>query len=137
MFRRLLLVVLPVLMLLAAPSAEAGRKHPLALPEPIAVPADLEQGQIVRAIKAALLGRTWTITGEQPGRIEATLHLREHSATIYVDYDRESIRFHHVASSNLMEGRNRRGELVIHRNYNSWLQNVANDLRIQLDLARL
>lgn len=134
--RRLFLLLLPLLLLLSTP-AEAGRKHPLTLPDPIAVPADLSAEQVQRSIKAALLSRTWTITNEQPGRVEATLRLREHVASIYVDYDREQIRFHHVSSTNLMEGTNRRGERVIHRNYNSWLQNVANDIRIQLDLAKL
>ena len=41
-----------------------ARQVPLTDPEPLAVPAGLKVEQVTKAIKAALVGRTWAITSD-------------------------------------------------------------------------
>lgn len=125
---RFSLLLLPVLLLLMA-----FRQSPLVDPAPIAVPARTTPEQVVKAIKAALLHREWTVTAENPGAIDATLRLRDHVARIAVAYDAGQIQIKYVDSSNLKyEMKN--GTRYIHTNYLGWIQNVVADLQSNLIL---
>jgi hypothetical protein len=122
------LLLLPVLVLLMA-----GRQVPLADPEPIPVPAGLTAAQVVKSIKAALVGRQWVVTEEQPGRIISTLHLREHMAKIEIAYD-SAITIRYLDSGELMYDE-KKGQKVIHRNYLAWIQNLVNDISRNMTLV--
>jgi hypothetical protein len=123
------LLLLPVLALLMG-----ARQVPLVDPEPIAVPAGLTEAKVVRAIKAALVGRTWVVSEEQPGKIIATLNLRSHMAKIDISYDTSKVNIKYLDSRELMYGE-KKGVTVIHRNYLSWLQNLVTDISRNLILA--
>lgn len=104
-----------------------ARQVPLTDPEPLAVPAGLRTEQVAKAIKASLVGRTWTVTQEEPGHIVATLNLREHMAKIDIVYDLQSIRISYLDSGELMYAE-KKGVRMIHRNYLNWIQNLRNDM---------
>jgi hypothetical protein len=123
------LLLLPVLVLLMA-----GRQVPLVDPEPIAVPAGLTAAQVAKSIKAALVGRQWTVTEEQPGRIVSTLNLRTHMAKIEIAYG-SAITIRYLDSSELMYDE-KKGQKVIHRNYLNWIQNLVNDIQRNMTLVQ-
>lgn len=121
-------LLLPVFVLLMG-----ARQVPLTDPEPLPVPAGVSSQQIAKAVKAALVGRTWEITEEQPGKIVSTLHLRTHMAKIEVTYDDKVINIKYLDSSELMYEDKKDGR-YIHRNYLSWIQNVRSDISRNLVL---
>jgi hypothetical protein len=122
------LLLVPVLVLLMA-----GRQVPLVDPQPIPVPAGLSAAQVVKSIKAALVGRQWAVTEEQPGRIISTLNLREHMAKIEIAYD-SAITIKYLESAELMYDE-KKGQKVIHRNYLAWVQNLVNDIARNMTLV--
>ena len=124
-----LLLLLPVLVLLM------GAKE-LRDPDPVAVPAGLPSTEVVRAIKTALGGRTWTVSKEEPGRIDATLYLRAHVARIAITYDASQVRIAFVSCENL-DYKEKNGKRYIHKNYLSWINNLVADLSRNLQSASL
>jgi hypothetical protein len=122
-------LLLPVLVLLMG-----ARQVPLTDPEPIAVPAGVELNQVGKSIKAALVGRQWAVTDDQPGRILSTLNLRSHMAKIEITYDPQQIRIRYLDSGDLMYAE-KKGVRMIHRNYLNWIQNVVNDISRNLQLV--
>ena len=67
--RLLLLLLLPMLLL-----TMAFRQTPLVDPPPIDVPAGLTAVQVSKAVKGALIGRTWVVTAEHADGIDAALN---------------------------------------------------------------
>ena len=124
-----LLLLLPVLVLLM------GAKE-LRDPDPVAVPQGLSSQAVARAIKMALTGRTWVVSKEQPGRIDATLNLRAHVARIAITYDDNQVRLAYVSSDNL-DYKDKNGKRYIHKNYLSWVNNVLADLSRNLQNASM
>jgi hypothetical protein len=124
-----LLVVSAMVFLMGA------RQVPLTDPQPIAVPAGLKVEQVAKAIKAALVGRAWAITSEEPGHIVSTLNLREHMAKIDVVYDLQTITIKYLDSGELMYAE-KKGTRMIHRNYLNWIQNLVNDMNRNLQLVQ-
>jgi hypothetical protein len=124
-----------LLLLAALVFLMGARQVPLTDPEPIAVPAGLRIEQVTKAIKAALVGRTWRVTSEEPGHIVSTLNLREHMAKIDIAYDVQTIRIKYLDSGELMYA-DRKGQRVIHRNYLTWIQNLVNDMSRNLTLVQ-
>jgi len=112
-----------------------ARQVPLTNPEPIAVPAGLKVEQVAKAVKAALMGRAWAITSQEPGHIVSTLNVREHMAKIDVVYDLQTIKISYVDSGGLMYAQ-KKGQRVIHRNYLNWIQNLVNDMNRNLQLVQ-
>jgi hypothetical protein len=124
MLRRslLLLLVLPLMLMLTA-----ARKAELTDPGPIAIPAGLEEKEIVTAIKSSLIARTWTVGKSSPGRIDATLNIRAHRADISITYDQENVRISYVSSENL-DYKQKKGKTLIHSNYIGWINNLTADI---------
>jgi hypothetical protein len=112
-----------------------GRQVPLVDPDPVAVPAGLKIEQVTKSIKAALVGRTWDVTSEEPGHIVSTLKLREHMAKIDIVYDLQTIRIKYLDSGDLMYAE-KKGQRVIHRNYLAWIQNLVGDISRNLTLVQ-
>jgi hypothetical protein len=112
-----------------------ARQVPLTDPEPLAVPAGLKIEQVTKAIKAALVGRTWAVTSEEPGHIVSTLNLREHMAKIDIVYDVQMIRIKYLDSGELLYAQ-KKGQRMIHHNYLNWIQNLVNDMNRNLTLVQ-
>jgi hypothetical protein len=124
-----LLLVSAVVFLMGA------RQVPLADPQPIAVPAGLKVEQISKAIRAALAGRAWAVTSEEPGHIVSTLNVREHMAKIDIVYDVQTITIKYLESGELMYAE-KKGQRMIHRNYLNWILNLVNDMNRNLVLVQ-
>jgi hypothetical protein len=124
-----LLVVSAMVFLMGA------RQVPLTDPQPLAVPAGLKIEQVSKAIRAALAGRAWAVTSEEPGHIVSTLNVREHMAKIDIVYDVRTITIKYLESGELMYAE-KKGQRVIHRNYLNWIQNLVNDMNRNLVLVQ-
>ena len=133
--RRALHACLAVLSLFAFAATVQARESVLADPAPVAIPSGLAQDLVVKDIKRALAGRGWEVTGEQPGQIDATIHLREHMAKIKVTYDEAKVQFAYVDSSNL-DFSEKRGRRYIHRNYLGWMTYLTTDLATNMKLTQ-
>lgn len=126
---RMLIVSLSFVALAACTSA------PLKPAAPVDVPPGLTQAQVKSSIIDALNGRGWTIDEIKDGSIGTTLHLRDHTATIRITFDRSQVRLAYVSSTNLNYA-NRRGSQTIHRNYNSWIMYLEQDITRNLQNFR-
>ena len=84
---------------------------------------------IERAIETALARRHWSVKEKAPGRYTAVLDERKHSATVAIVYDATNARIDYVDSTNLDYENGPNGE-VIHRSYNNWVKNLANDIKV-------
>lgn len=94
---------------------------------PAGKPLTTEQvrDSIIRA--GAALG--WKIRETAPGVLAGTLVLREHTAQVEIPYTATSFSILYRSSINLNEGG---GE--IHKNYNSWVQNLAKGVNAQTQI---
>jgi len=125
-----------VLLIASALLALAACTRAVLMPAPvIMVPAGVGQGQVKAAIVNALDGRGWSIDKLQDGNILTTLHLRDHTATVRVTYDTNSVHISYVSSTNL-EYRTEKGVRYIHRNYNGWIGFLEQDIRRNLQNAQ-
>lgn len=122
--QRKLWLLLSAFILVLSASAQAAL---LIDPEPIAVPAGLNNQQVATEIKRALASRGWVVTKEQAGRIDASLSLRAHVARIVIDHDKTQIRVAYVSSENLKYSE-KNGKRTIHKNYLSWINNLTSDI---------
>jgi hypothetical protein len=61
-----------------------------------------------------------------PGLMRGMLNLRTHQAVVDIPYDTQRFSIRYVSSSNLDYDGN-----AIHRNYNSWVQNLQNAIVAQ------
>jgi len=127
-------IALAALSLFAFAGFVHARTAPLVDPDPVSIPSGLSDEQIVKDIKRALIGRGWSITTEQPGEIQSTLHLRDHVARIKVTYDAKQVRLAYMDSSNL-DYKLKRGQPVIHGNYLGWIGFLVNDLNTNFTVS--
>ena len=88
-------------------------------------PATAEQ--VRGAIVSAGNGLGWTMTPTTPGLVTGHLALRGHSAIIEARYTRSTYSLLYKDSSNL----GHQGD-QIHKNYNSWIENLNRDIRAKL-----
>lgn len=128
---RLLWLLIPTFLLLMG-----LRQAPLVDPDPITIPAGLSAQDVARAIKMSLINRTWTVTREAPGEIDATLNLRDHVARIAITYDDAQVRIAYLSSENL-KFEEKRGTRYIHKNYLSWINNLTGDISRQLQMLSM
>ena len=107
----------------------AQAREMLVDPEPVAIPAEgVTPDEVAQAIKAALIGRTWTVEKMAPGRIDAALYIRKHVARVAITYDASTIRIAYQSSENL-DYKEKRGKRYIHDNYLGWIENLVGDIR--------
>ena len=115
-------------------SVSASAAPELINPDPIAVPSSLVEVQVVGSIKHALTTRGWVVSSENQGKIDATLNLRSHVARIAIYHDLKQVRIEYVSSVNL-DYKEKDGKRYIHRNYLSWVKNVAADINKNMQLS--
>ncbi len=131
---RYLNTLLAVLSLFAFAGQVHARTAVLRDPDPVAIPAGIDQAELVKDIKRALVGRGWAVTAEQPGQIDSTLNLRDHVARIRVTYDAAQVRFAYVDSANL-DYKEKRGKRFIHGNYLGWIGYLVSDLGTNMQVS--
>ena len=86
--------------------------------------------QVRQAIITGGTSLGWKVTDAGPGRLEATLHLRSHTAVVDIPYSSSTYSIKHKRTEGLNES-----DGMIHRNYNSWVQNL--DRAIRTEISRL
>jgi hypothetical protein len=126
--RRFLLALLPLLVLLMA-----FRQAPLVDPAPIAVPANISQTNVGKAIEMSLIHRGWTASNKTDGALDGTLNLREHTANIHITWDARNVQISYVSSNNL-KYEEAKGQRLIHKNYLSWIENLVLDIKSNMVL---
>lgn len=111
--------------------AWAARVQPIQNVENAPIPNGLSMQKIKEAMVKAGAIRNWVVTEEGPGELLATLHLRSHVAKVAITYDTEGYSITYRDSTNL---KYKAGK--IHRNYNSWVQNLNGDIQLTLSLLQ-
>ncbi len=122
-----LLLLLPLVLVLSG-----WRTAPLYNPEPIEVPQGLTKKEVGKAIKLAMVKRGWSAASVKPGKILAVLHIRKHTAKVLITYDAKQVRIKYAGSENLKYKKKEDGIEIIHKNYNSWIRNLATDIEAKL-----
>ena len=123
--RRVLFALLALLPLMAF------RQAPLIDPAPIEVPQNITLQNVGKAIEISLLRRGWTASNKTPTGMDGTLHLREHTAVIHIEFDAARIAVRYVSSTNLKYEESKGGR-EIHKNYLGWIQNLVTDIKANL-----
>lgn len=90
---------------------------------------NLTMGDVQKAITRAGATLGWQMEDAGPGHMIGTLHLRNHVAVVDITYDTKSYSIKYKDSTNLQYDASK-GE--IHKNYNGWVQNLENGIRVQL-----
>ncbi|KGT94265.1 lipoprotein [Erwinia typographi] len=83
--------------------------------------------QMKSAIIQAGLSRQWVMKAEAPGVIAGHLSQRGHTVDIRVTYSASRYSINYVSSSNLLAENGQ-----IHRNYNRWVNNLDQDIKLRL-----
>ncbi|KAA3611763.1 MAG: hypothetical protein DWQ01_06680 [Planctomycetota bacterium] len=117
------------LLFLAACSAT-----PLLDPEPF--PTQLNEEVTREAVIRGMAVRGWVVEEENPGRVLARLNLRSHVVKVLIRYDEEQVSLEYSDSANMDYQNSDDGEFI-HKNYNSWVRNLAGDIQAQLSVSRL
>ena len=94
---------------------------------PVAAAKPLQANQVRNAIIVGGANLGWQIVDAGQDKLKGTLRLREHLAVVDIPYSSKSYSIILISSVNLNE---RDGQ--IHRNYNSWAQNLDTAIRAQL-----
>lgn len=94
---------------------------------PVTANKAVTMADMQKAIIRAGAGLGWQMKVVQPGLIVGTLRLRSHMAAVDIKYDTKAYSISYKDSSNLdYDGTN------IHKNYNGWIQNLDNAIRVQV-----
>jgi len=118
---RLLLVWL--LLAWAAPSWGADLHDP----DPVAIPAGMSGENVVKAIKNAMVVQAWALDNEAPGHIVASFSPNDHVARVTISYDEKEVRVAYLDSVN-PNFKEEDGQREIHRNYNKWVEALAQQI---------
>ena len=117
-----------ILIGLAVASCSTSRPIYNVASTPITVPSGQPSAAQVRAaIVEAATNRGWIVKDDVPGRIQLELLVRNHMATVNVDYSQSSYSITYQDSENL----NYDGS-EIHRNYNRWIMNLQREINQKL-----
>lgn len=127
--RNILITLLVSLWLAACATAPV-----LESPRQLDVPAAAEQGEVEDAILQAMRDRGWSVHERSDGHIVADLNVRSHFARVDIRYDASSVSLEYVDSRKL-EYQVVEGEERIHGNFNSWMDNLINDIRRNLSFV--
>lgn len=91
----------------------------------------LKSKDIQNGIAAGLAGRGWMVTKAEPGKVHSRLLIRKHTLDVVVIYTSSTFDINYVSSDNLRYKKTEDGA-EIHKNANSWMDNINNDIRAQL-----
>jgi hypothetical protein len=90
----------------------------------------LSATQVRSAIITAGTSLGWSVKDAGPGKLEGTLHLRDHTAVVDIPYSTSRYSITYKSSENLQAANGN-----IHKNYNGWIQNL--DRAIRTEISRL
>lgn len=89
------------------------------------------QEDVFNAIKRAGVSLGWIVRKADNNTAIATLNLRTHQAVVVINYTDKDYSIDYKSSMNLDYSPE---ENTIHSNYNGWIQNLNNAIKVQLSL---
>ncbi len=92
--------------------------------------AGVTDEQVYKAIKTAGTNLGWVITKTKPGLAQGQLNLRGNMAQVEIPYSTKTYSILYKNSNGLKYNASNQ---TIHQNYNGWIQNLDNAIRIQLN----
>ena len=123
-------ILMMCLAMLPSLSTAAQSSVPMVEPAPIPIPQGITDDQVARVIKIALIQRSWQVSAESPGQIEATLNVRQHQLRETFTYGNGQIVIKYLDSREL-GFREEAGVRYIHPKFHNWNANVAQDINIE------
>ncbi|MEA3640604.1 MAG: hypothetical protein VBE63_11765 [Lamprobacter sp.] len=93
------------------------------------VPPGVSAAEVSKTIQSAGNSLGWAMKQTRPGLITGTIYLRDHMAKVEIPYSSSSYSIRYASSTNLKYDASKR---TIHSNYNSWVQNLDNQIRARL-----
>lgn len=100
-----------------------------------ATPASLSLAQYQSAIVRAGVKRGWVFQQVASGHLQGTIDVRgKHEASVDVFFDTQKFTILYKDSRNLDYDP---AKGTIHPNYNSWVRNLENDIRSEVQAARI
>ncbi len=123
-FSFLLLAIVFATVSLLPTAAQAARVEPIQNIDNAAVPAGLDMTAVRNAIIDGCSVRSWVAKEIEDGTLQCTVQVRSHTAVVDISYstDDYSITYAHSVNLKYEDGK-------IHRNYNSWVQNLNGDIQ--------
>lgn len=94
--------------------------------ENVPIPDGMSMKSIGDAIIDGCAARGWGATEVEAGHMQCTIYVRSHMAKVNINFDTETYSITYADSENLKYDA---AKNTIHRNYNSWVQNLNGDLR--------
>ncbi len=94
---------------------------------------NLTEEDVKKAIIRAGSTLGWSMNAREPGKIIATLNIRKHMARANIRYTTEKYSITYDNSRNLNYTVDEDEGPLIHNNYNSWIQNLDNTIKVQLN----
>jgi hypothetical protein len=97
-------------------------------PQPAYVPPGIPAENVRAAILSVLDGRHWHAESEQQNQIVAVLVVRNHSARVLITYNQQGVYIQYMDSQALDYYVDSAGRPRIHRNYNRWVERLAQNI---------
>ncbi|MCR5563749.1 MAG: hypothetical protein K6F46_10395 [Desulfovibrio sp.] len=93
--------------------------------------------QMRSAIIKGCIERQWKPVEISPGLIEASITVRgKHHVTVSIPYSADHYDIKYKSSSNMGE-QQKNGEIKLHRNYNTWVNNLHQAIQRQLAMLNM
>lgn len=80
---------------------------------------------VERAIIKGGIGMGWEMYRQQPGTIEGTLHIGQHTVEVTIPYNRESYSIDYKDSKNMLYDSG-----SIHKSYHRWIENLNKAIKL-------
>jgi hypothetical protein len=122
-------ILLALLLPLTVPTNAEARTRTIQNVENAPVPDGLDMKAIGDAIIDGCSTRNWQASLVEAGHMQCTLYIRDHMAKVDIRYDTEKFSITYADSDNLKYDAEKN---KIHRNYNSWVQNLRGDINNEL-----
>ena len=121
-----------MLMILCIPAQAA----PIKMPPPVAALPNLKDTEI--AIIQGMGKRGWVVEKVEEQRILASVNVRnKHTAKVWISFSTSEISFAYGGSENLKCKPQGDSCSSIHKNYNSWVSNLATDISNAVSTKRV
>ncbi|MCH8885874.1 MAG: hypothetical protein IIC13_04725 [SAR324 cluster bacterium] len=119
-----------IIVLISFSFISCSRRIPIYNVDSSPIPFDLTKEIVGKSIINAGILLGWKMKRTDPGIISAKIFLRKHVAEVEIKYDRKqySITYKNSEKLNYKNGK-------IHKNYNSWIQNLDRGVQRQLLLS--
>lgn len=114
--------------------ASAAQAANLRDPAPSQWGCELSDDDLIHGITAGLVALGWTVTeNDGQGNLVAQVIVRgKHTLIVDINYDSQSFDINYKDSDNLDYKVRRNGTIKIHRNANSWMDNIRNNITMRL-----